>query len=50
MDTTALKMIIADMAIEIMELKKALERAKESENTWYGTWKKATEAKQNETV
>ena len=48
MDTTALKMIIADMAIEIMELKKALERAKESGDTWYGMWKKATEAANND--
>jgi hypothetical protein len=50
MDATALKMIIADQAIEIMELKKALEKAKESENTWYRMWQKATEDKTNETV
>jgi hypothetical protein len=28
-----------------MELKKALEKAKESENTWYRMWQKATEDK-----
>ena len=48
MDTTALKMIIADQAIEINELKQALEKAKESENTWYRMWQKATEAANND--
>ena len=45
MNETELKLVIAEMAIEIQELKRELKKAEESRALWYSECKKTREEK-----